>query len=155
MNCSQCGKRIIGTPVVLNGQNYCAVCGSTKRAQAVQQEEQFKKLTQYICELFNLNDIPTEWIYQLNALIKKENRTPYGLRMTFYYVYEIEGMDRDPDKVFMFIRLNYAKAETYIKKQREISKQNEHFVPSSVARVVTIPRPVNTSRKPNYDISDL
>ena len=155
MNCAQCNKQIIGTPVILDGKKYCASCGASKRAQVVQQEEQFKKLTQYICGLFGLDDIPAEWIIQLNSLIKKEGKTPYGLRMTFYYVYEIEGTDRDLEKVFMYIRLNYANAEAYIKRQREISRQNENFVPSSDANVIVVPRPVNMERKPNYNISDL
>ena len=155
MKCVQCQKEIIGAVATYNGKKYCATCYQSVIAQAAQYDRQITEVSQYLCSLFNYNEMPPDWDIQLRNLVKNEKKTLYGIKMTLWYVYEVEGTVRDPDYVFYNVRLNYEKAAEYVKKQREVNNYNKDVELTNTRNTVVISRPVNQSRKLGYDISDL
>ena len=155
MKCTQCQKSIIGTGVTYNGKKYCATCYQNEIAKAAQYDNLISEIQSYMCFLFNYDEFPADWDYQLRSLIKNDKKTPYGIKMTLYYVYEVEGESRDPEYVFYNIRSHYEAASLYVQKQREVSNYNEGVEIKNQHQTVVINRPVNTGRKLDYDISDL
>ena len=156
LKCACCGQNLAPTVKrVLDEQSLCPSCYRKALESKKASERDFEDLLEYIKCLFDVTDVPPDWIEQIQMYKVKEKRTFFGMRGTLYYYYEILGNTPDPERGLWAIRYHYENASRYFKEQAELSKRNEAVDLTPIRRTIIMTSPQNETRKPKYNIEDL
>lgn len=152
--CPKCQQVIIGSGHLYNGKLYCDQCYKLAIDEALNIENEKKGLSDFIKELFAIEDIPESWVAKVDRLLRS-GKTIAGIRMTLTYYYDILGHEPIPTYGLSIVDSFYEETRQYAIKQQEIMQKNMEHEEKSETVTVKIRRPVSEKRKINYRIEDL
>ena len=152
--CPNCQQTIIGSGHLYNGKLYCDQCYLNIIEEVQRHENEKRGLFDFIKELFGVEEIPENWIVEIEQNLKS-GKTISGITQTLKYYYYILGNNPNPDYGLGIIKKYYEETRQYAIKQQEIMQNNLNHQDKSETVTVRISRPVSTRKKPTYRIEDL
>lgn len=160
--CQKCGEKITGQKYTVDGKNYCYSCYQKILDEKEKLEKDKQELYNYIKELFNIREVPSEIISMLDREIAA-GKKPKGMKLTLKYYYIIQGNTINYDKLvslIFVIKDYYESAKKYQKDMAALKEKNLKKNIENKQRIIKInPKdlgnPSRDSKEPKYDINKL
>ena len=104
-----------------NNKTYCKECHEKYLNEKQKENDSYKELISYICEVFNM-DAPTGFILkQIKNMKDNSNYTYSGIQYTIWYYVSVLNKSIDSKYGIAFVNYNYENAKQYFSNQQQIS----------------------------------
>lgn len=123
------------------GKKICISCYEKNVEAPKQNNQQREHLEQYICKLFDFDEIPINYKQQIDKFIKDYKLTLKGIEGSLYYFYEILDNSIENDVCMGIVPRIYEESKSYFKEKSEIAKINQNFTRKDEKIVVKIKKP--------------
>ena len=123
------------------GKKLCLNCYENTVVGTKNTDLQRKHLEEYICNLFDFQELPIPYSQQIDKFIREYKMTPKGIEAALHYFYVLMENDIANDVYMGIIPRVYDEAKEYYKNLNKTIQINNEFIRHEETQIVTIKKP--------------